>query len=105
MPTKQTIVPRRQRFLRESSDIVRDCAASSADDLTTHGAGYSLLAIFILTAIGCGPSDRLPTYSVRGTVVFDDGSVVQAGTILFISPEHRKAARGLIKEGAFTLGT
>ncbi len=105
MPTKHTIVPRRQRFLREISYRVRECAALGADDLTTHRAGFPLLAIFFLAVIGCGPSDRLPTYNVSGTVVFDDGSVLQAGTILFISPEHKMAARGLIKKGAFTLGT
>ena len=59
----------------------------------------------LLLSNGCGKGDRLPTFPAGGTVKYEDGSPVEAGSILFISPEHKLAARSLIEDGSFTLGT
>ena len=69
----------------------------------------SLRKLLLVSAIalvsGCG-SDRLPTYPVKGEVVFEDGRPVRAGNIEFYNSEHDLTARGVIKEsGEFQMGT
>jgi hypothetical protein len=54
---------------------------------------------------GCGDG-RLPTYPVRGRVVFESGAPVRMGSVEFRSEKHQLAASGLINSnGEFTLGT
>ena len=61
------------------------------------------LAVFL---IGCGDTDRLPTYEVTGRVAFPDGTPLKGGWIIFESPEHGLAARGVIDpDGMYRLGT
>jgi hypothetical protein len=55
---------------------------------------------------GCRDDGRLPTYEVTGKVVFSDGGPLPGGWIIFESPEHKKAARGVVEtDGTFRLGT
>lgn len=59
----------------------------------------------LLVTCGCG-SDRIPTYPVRGTVVFSDGSPVRTGIVEFSSENHDLTATGTIQpDGSFVLGT
>lgn len=55
---------------------------------------------------GCRDDGRLPTYQVKGKVLFSDGTPLPGGWIIFESPEHGLAARGVIEtDGTYRLGT
>ena len=59
----------------------------------------------LVFAVGCG-SDQVPTYPVRGRVLFEDGTPVRHGTIEFTSLDHATTASGTIDhDGKFVLGT
>lgn len=63
------------------------------------------LALCVAVLSGCS-SDHLPTYPVKGRVVFSDGSPVHLGTVEFKSREHSVQARGDIgNDGTFQLST
>ncbi len=65
-----------------------------------------LVAWLVAFVVGCGDGDRLPTYEVTGKVVFSNGAPLQGGWIIFESPEHGLAARGVIdRNGTYRLGT
>lgn len=67
--------------------------------------GAILVWLMVFASRGCGEA-RIPTYPVRGRVVFTDGSPVKTGTIVFESTEYRKDSTGRINEdGSFVLGT
>ena len=68
---------------------------------------YILFVIWLVVPIaGCSDGGRLPTYEVTGKVVFSDGAPLQGGWIIFESPEHGLAARGVIDtNGMYRLGT
>ena len=55
---------------------------------------------------GCGDSDRLPTYTVTGKVVFPDGSPLAGALVTFRSAEHNLSANGRTEaDGTFSLST
>ena len=61
--------------------------------------------MLLVVASGCG-SDRVPTYTARGKVVFGDGTPVRHGTIELTSVDHGTTAVGKIDhDGGFVLGT
>jgi hypothetical protein len=65
-----------------------------------------LTAALLSSIAGCRDDGRLPTYAVTGKVVFSDGTPLPGGWIIFESPEHKLAARGIIeKDGTYRLGT
>ena len=67
--------------------------------------GVLVLAIGVLTQIGCGPK-RPPTYPVKGKLVFEDGTSPRFGEIEFYNAEEKINARGRIeRDGTFTVGT
>lgn len=62
-----------------------------------------VLAAFVLL-LGCSNSDGLPTYPLSGTVRFENGQVVEEGTILFVAA-GLPAGRGSITNGEYKVGT
>ena len=63
-----------------------------------------LLCGATLLCVGCGGSDQLPTYPVRGSVIFN-GEPLQQGSVTFI-PETGPYASGRISsDGTFSLTT
>jgi hypothetical protein len=63
-----------------------------------------MLGMMLLVA-GCG-QERVPTYPVKGRVVFDDGQPVRSGTVELESMEAPLTASGRIQnDGTFVLGT
>jgi hypothetical protein len=66
-----------------------------------------LFALFGGLAITFGCSNgQIPTYPVRGQVVFSDEDPVKTGIVEFQSLEHPLNARGEIaRDGSFMLGT
>lgn len=74
---------------------------------TTGVKQLGQVALLLGAALSAGCSnDRLPTYPVRGRVVFPDGSPVKTGSIELRSRQHRVHARGDIdKNGFFRLTT
>lgn len=73
-----------------------------------RGAGLIVnvaVATCLATIIGCG-GDGLTTYTTTGSVVFEDGTPLTGGSVIFQSQEHPLSARGMIGEdGTFELGT
>ena len=66
---------------------------------------FSIALVCFLMTIGCGTS-QISTYSVTGTVVFEDGSPVRSGTVELESRDHHLTATGAIRDdGSFVLGT
>ncbi len=64
-----------------------------------------LLLLLLTQCFGCN-SGQLPTYSVEGSVQFEDGTSPMFGDIEFYSVEHKINARGKIsRDGSFTVGT
>ena len=64
------------------------------------------VAWLAVSLVGCSDDNRLPTYEVTGKVVFSDGTPLQGGWIIFESPEHGLAGRGVIDtNGTYRLGT
>ena len=62
------------------------------------------LALLLLVS-GCSDG-RIPTYPVRGQVVFPDGAAVRTGIVELRSTQHPLNARGKIdRDGNFVLGT
>jgi len=58
-----------------------------------------------LIACGCS-NDQIPTYPVRGLVVFPDDTPARTGIVEFRSTKHQLNARGEIaRDGSFVLGT
>jgi hypothetical protein len=67
---------------------------------------FTLFTLGCLALVAGCSNDRLPTYPVRGRVVFSDGEPVKTGTVEFQSVEHALNARGQIaRDGTFRLGT
>ena len=67
---------------------------------------FTLVTLGCLALVAGCSNDRLPTYPVRGRVVFSDGEPVKTGTVEFQSVEHALNARGQIaRDGTFRLGT
>ncbi len=65
---------------------------------------FLFCGIAVLFVTGC--SGKTPTYPVKGTVSFEDGSPVMFGTIELLSTERPINARGTIdREGNFVLST
>ncbi|MFO0915611.1 MAG: hypothetical protein U0795_21785 [Pirellulales bacterium] len=54
---------------------------------------------------GCQKSDRPATYPASGKVVFPDGRPLSSGAILCEAVDQPYAARGMIRDGQFQLGT
>ena len=67
---------------------------------------YKLLLCFsLLLTLGCN-SGRVPTYPVKGRVMFEGGAPVRAGHIEFYNSDHDLTATGSIdKNGNFEMGT
>lgn len=73
-------------------------------EMQTAGCLF-LLSLNLIT--GCGPRNPA-TYPVQGRVEFEDGSVVEIGSVEFrsMTGNERMTARGKIeKDGSFTLST
>ncbi len=67
--------------------------------------GSGLLWLIVFGSRGCN-DNRVPTYPVRGRVVFADGSAVRTGKIEFESDEYGTTSTGSTNEdGSFVLGT
>lgn len=93
--------PIRQRLSspREMLDLLRERPLHAAL------AGTAILWLLVVGSRGCR-SDRIPTYPVRGRVVFADGSRVRTGKIEFESSDYGTTSTGTINEdGSFVLGT
>jgi hypothetical protein len=95
----------------EDSSIVLSNTWLPSTPWAIHRSGWysSLLlgGMWFLTCLGCGDSNPR-TYPVQGRVVFDDGQVVQQGSVEFRldSEVDRVVARGKIaSDGSFSLST
>ena len=65
-----------------------------------------LSLICCLLALGCRDSGRIPTYPTTGQVVYEDGTPLGGGAVIFYSVEHQLGARSAItSDGTFSLGT
>jgi hypothetical protein len=74
--------------------------------MKTSTRSAALIAVLFASLAGCRDSGHLPTYAVKGKVVFSDGTPLPGGWIIFESPEHKLAARGVIeKDGTYRLST
>ena len=63
------------------------------------------VAICLASVIGCG-DDRITTYTTTGSVVFEDGTPLPGGSVIFKSQDHPLSAQSMIGEdGTFELGT
>ncbi len=61
---------------------------------------------FLLMVLGAGCNSRVATYSVSGTVRFEDGQPVPHGTIEFRNEKSGVSARGQLDDsGAYSLET
>ncbi|MEW4562041.1 hypothetical protein AB1K70_05915 [Bremerella sp. JC770] len=68
-------------------------------------ASAAFLVLAVCLVAGCEKAP-LPTYPVKGTVQFEDGTPVRNGYIETLSHEHRINARGKIEhDGSFQLTT
>jgi hypothetical protein len=66
---------------------------------------FAALAVGSLIACGCS-NDQIPTYPVRGQVVFPDDTPGRTGVVELQSTKHKLNARGEIaRDGSFVLGT
>ncbi len=65
------------------------------------------LSAFLLFFVVCGCSDsQVPTWPVSGTVVLEDGTPLETGTVEFASDDGVHTARGSIQsDGSFRLTT
>ncbi len=64
--------------------------------------------LFAVAAMGCGSSDRVAVYPVRGKVLFDGKPMAGGGAISFVpmAAQKGKTAGGTIAEdGTFTMST
>jgi hypothetical protein len=62
----------------------------------------SLAALFVLSLAGCGDSNRMPTYTVSGTVTFR-GEPLEGACVMFIPAQGRPASGKTDAGGRFTL--
>lgn len=74
-----------------------------------HPDRHVLLAVALtFTLLGCGKSDNVTVYPVKGTVLFNGKPMTGGGSITFIptTSQKGKAAGGFIKEdGTFVMTT
>lgn len=68
----------------------------------------TLLPLLAVSLLGCGGSDNVTVYPVKGTVTFDGAPMAGGGAISFVptSSQKGKAAGGTIEpDGTFVLST
>lgn len=77
------------------------------DERKAHGGSVVASSLLMtLLALGCGDNDQVPTYSAKGTVLYEDDGPVADASVLFGSVEHGLTARGRTSaDGTFVLGT
>lgn len=64
----------------------------------------ALIGVWLAAALGCGNSDRLPTFTTTGTVEYEDGEPIDEGTVMFVA-SGLPPGRALIQDGRFEIGT
>ncbi|MDZ4684087.1 MAG: hypothetical protein SH850_03300 [Planctomycetaceae bacterium] len=67
-----------------------------------------LAAVLVTSAIGCGKSDNVTVYPVKGTVMFNGKPMLGGGSIAFIptTSQKGKAAGGtILEDGSFVMTT
>ena len=75
---------------------------------TSFIAGWSLRFVLCMLIGGCGGGGPVPTYQVKGTVTFPNGTPLPGGLVEFkaVSSEHNISARGHIQpDGTFEMET
>ncbi len=68
---------------------------------------YIILLAFTaitLSIVGCKDSGNLPTYKTTGSVEYEDGQIVEEGTVIFVA-DGMPPGRSVIEEGEYSIST
>lgn len=97
-------IPASGNIAMTSPDHVGHTTSSSLPAIARLLIQVAVLAV-VTSIVGCS-GNGIPTFPVEGTVVLEDGTPVQTGTVEFNSTERDLTARGRIEaDGTFTLTT
>jgi hypothetical protein len=82
------------------------CQSSLIFKPLARAAVSALMCGVVVSAVGCGSSDKLPTYPLTVRVTYAGDQPLAGATVVFRSAEHKVTATGKTKEdGACAMGT